>query len=331
MVLAANTPLSIIRGEESEYPASAAVIYDGSPLGDNGSGYARGIVAGDPFIGHSMEFVDNSGGSAGDLNVTRICGRYRLEVTISGVAITDVGKDVYCSANDAYTLTSGSNSRVGVVVRYVTTNTAIVEFQTTGSISSRLNLILSSAASGEENINAMTLTFTGTGGPKRGLYLKGEITGAGNCNYGMFKFRTYINGATNSTCHTLCANLHIKDAGTLSGSGEYAHSAIYATVETEITTNAPVLSGGSLAAIYAGYYVTETGGAPLNAHVISINTDPTKGRFDGLFKTQNAGDLGDSALSGTTSVAFAGGAVKIPIKIGSTTYYLVACVTPTGS
>jgi len=323
MTLTANTPLTFIRGEQSEYPQAAAVIYEGAILGDNGSGYARCLVAGDPFVGHSMEYYDNSAGSAGDNNIQRLCGSYRLHVTITGVAITDVGKDVYASADDTYTLTSGSNSRVGVVVRYVRTNIASVEFQTTRTLASRLNLTLATSPAGEENINAMVLTFAGTGGPKRGLYLKGEIAAAGHCNYGMFKFRTYINGASAATCHTLCANLHIKDAGTLSGSGEYAHSAIYATIETEIAAAAPNLAGGSLAAIYVGYYVTETGGAPANAHVLSINTDMAKGRFDGLFKLQNAGDIGDYTSTGNAP-ALATGDKMIPIKIGGTTYYLVA-------
>jgi len=130
MALTANTPLTFIRGEQSEYPQAAAVVYEGAILGDNGSGYARCLVAGDPFVGHSMEYYDNSAGSAGDNKIKRMRGRYRLEVTITSVAITDVGKAVYASADDTLTLTAGANSRVGVVERYVTTNTAIVDFQT---------------------------------------------------------------------------------------------------------------------------------------------------------------------------------------------------------
>lgn len=130
MALSANTPLTFIRGEQSEYPQAAVVIYEGAMLGDNASGYARGLVAGDPFIGHSTEYYDNSAGSAGDNDIKRMCGRYRLQVTLSSVAITDVGQTVYASADDTLTLTQGSNSRVGVVDRYVTTDTAVVEFQT---------------------------------------------------------------------------------------------------------------------------------------------------------------------------------------------------------
>ena len=129
MALSANTSLTFIRGEQSEYSQAAVAIYEGAILGDNASGYARGLVAGDAFIGHSLEYYDNSAGSAGDHKIKRARGRYRLEVTLTGVAITDVGKPVYASDDATLTLTQGT-SLVGVVDRYVTTNTAIVEFET---------------------------------------------------------------------------------------------------------------------------------------------------------------------------------------------------------
>ncbi len=125
-----SIPLHYVRGEQSEYPQDAVKVFEGAMLGDN-SGYARGLVAGDRFVGHSQEEYDNSDGSQGDHNITRLRGRYRLQVTLSSVAITDVGADVYASADDTLTLTKGSNSWVGRVDRYVTTDTAVVEFQTT--------------------------------------------------------------------------------------------------------------------------------------------------------------------------------------------------------
>ena len=133
MALTDNTPLTCIRGEQSQLPAAAVKIYEGAILGDNALGYARGLVAGDPFRGHSVEYIDNTLGSAGDQAVTCLTGQYRLEVTLSGVAITDVGRDVYASADDTYTLVANGNSRVGKVARYVTTSTAIVEFNTVGA------------------------------------------------------------------------------------------------------------------------------------------------------------------------------------------------------
>ena len=148
MALSANTTLTFIRGEDSQAPVKGTTtIYEGAMLGET-SGYVRGLVAGDLFRGHALEYIDNSGGSDGALYVKLIRGRYRLQVTLSSVAITSVGDQVYASADDTLTLTPGSNTRVGVVDRYVTTDTAIVEFQTMeiAAIASDLTALLSDLA-----------------------------------------------------------------------------------------------------------------------------------------------------------------------------------------
>jgi hypothetical protein len=128
MALSANAPLSEVVGKYGEHPvAASATIYEGSMCGA-ASGYARALTAGDLFLGHAFEKVDNSAGSAGDKDVKLLTGIYRLQVTLTSVAITDIGKDVYASDDGTLTLTAGSNSRVGRVHRYVTTNTCVVEF-----------------------------------------------------------------------------------------------------------------------------------------------------------------------------------------------------------
>lgn len=132
MSLAANAPVTQAIGESSVFPVAAAVRpYQGSMLG-NLAGYARPLVAGDVFLGHSQEERNNTG-AAGVLDVEALTGRYAGQVTITGVAITDVDKDVFASDDATYTLTRGANSLVGKVKRYVTTNTAVVEFDTTRS------------------------------------------------------------------------------------------------------------------------------------------------------------------------------------------------------
>lgn len=116
--------------ELNDYPVIATdIIYEGSAVGDNASGYARPLVAGDPFRGFADERADNSTGSAGDINV-RVRVKGRVELPISGLAITDVGKPVYASDDNAFTLTAGANTRIGKVVRYVSSGVGIVEFNT---------------------------------------------------------------------------------------------------------------------------------------------------------------------------------------------------------
>ena len=98
-------------------------------VGDNGSGYARALVAGDTFFGFADENTDNSAGSAGDIRV-RCRQKGRIQLTVPSVAITSVGVAVYASDDGTFTLTVGSNTKIGVVSRFVEANTCIVEFDT---------------------------------------------------------------------------------------------------------------------------------------------------------------------------------------------------------
>lgn len=133
MAASANVPLKVESGMsghlntltvyESVHP------YEGAMAG-MASGYVRPLVAGDQFAGHFYNEKTNAAGASGDVSVSLRQGRYRAQVTITSVAITDVGKPVFASADNTYSLTSTTYSRVGKVVRYVTTNTAIVEFST---------------------------------------------------------------------------------------------------------------------------------------------------------------------------------------------------------
>lgn len=115
-------------GDINELPVIATdIIYEGSAVGDNGSGYARPLVAGDPFRGFAESKCDNSTGAAGALRVrTRTKGKVKLPIT--SLAITDAGKDVYASDDDTFTLTQGSNTRVGYVYRWLESGYGIIAF-----------------------------------------------------------------------------------------------------------------------------------------------------------------------------------------------------------
>lgn len=106
---------------------AADIIYEGAAVGDNGSGYHRPLVAGDPFRGFAQARADNSAGAAGAINVeVRTSGRVQL--AIGSLAITDVGKPVYASDDATFTLTATSNSYIGRVIRYVSSGVGMVEF-----------------------------------------------------------------------------------------------------------------------------------------------------------------------------------------------------------
>ncbi len=113
----------------NDLPVIAAdIIYEGAAVGDNGAGFARPLVAGDPFRGFAEVRADNAAGAAGDIRV-RVRRRGAARLSIAALAITDVGKDVFASDDDTFTLTQGANTRIGYVARWVSTGVGIVEFE----------------------------------------------------------------------------------------------------------------------------------------------------------------------------------------------------------
>ena len=107
------------------------VIYKGAFVGRNRStGYARGLVAGDEFLGVAYRQADNtiSGHTAGGINV-RLHQSIDIVHTLTGVTTADIGKDVYASDDTTLTLGPTGNSRVGRMVTVEATNTARVRCQ----------------------------------------------------------------------------------------------------------------------------------------------------------------------------------------------------------
>jgi hypothetical protein len=127
--LAANKLRDYQMGDKEEYPVIAAdIIYQGAAVGENGSGYARPLVAGDPFLGFAEAIADNSGGAAGAINVN-VKKKGNIVLPISGLAITANDRPaVYASDDDTFTLTATSNSLIGYVSRWISTGVAVVEF-----------------------------------------------------------------------------------------------------------------------------------------------------------------------------------------------------------
>lgn len=107
------------------------VIYKGALVGLNDStGFARPLNAGDLFLGVAYRKADNTvaGHTAGGIRA-RLHQAVDVVHRLTSVADTDVGSIVYASADDTLTLTSTNNSRIGVVVGKVATNTARVRTQ----------------------------------------------------------------------------------------------------------------------------------------------------------------------------------------------------------
>lgn len=120
----------ITEGPHSHEPVKASsTIYQGSAVGDDGSGYARALVAADPFRGFAFAKADNSAGSAADIDVeVRKNGEVELAVTgVTGVA--DIDDAVYATSDDTFTKTSSGATAIGKIVRWVSSTTCVVYFE----------------------------------------------------------------------------------------------------------------------------------------------------------------------------------------------------------
>lgn len=128
--LAADVLRDYQLGEQEDYPVIAAdIIYQGAAVGENGSGYARPLQAGDPFLGFALGPVDNSTGSAGDLSVTvRRRGSIVLDVTGASAVTANDRPIVYAADDNDFTLTAGTNTPIGRVQRWVESGKAVVEY-----------------------------------------------------------------------------------------------------------------------------------------------------------------------------------------------------------
>lgn len=107
------------------------IIYEGAAVGENGSGYMRPLEAADPFMGFAQRQVDNAAGAAG-AKLVKLRTKGRVKLTVEGAnAVTVNDKPaVYASDDDTFTTTSGGNSIIGYVERFVSSGVAIVSFDT---------------------------------------------------------------------------------------------------------------------------------------------------------------------------------------------------------
>lgn len=126
--LSSDAARDFFEGAFREYPVIASdIIYQGAAVGDNGSGYARPLSAGDKFLGFADYQSDNSDGSAGDKYV-RVRRRGAVKLDVSGAVITDVGIPVYASDDDTFVFSPVGNSFVGKVGRWSEAGVVVVDF-----------------------------------------------------------------------------------------------------------------------------------------------------------------------------------------------------------
>ena len=106
--------------------AAATKIFKRALVGFS-AGYARNLVAGDNFGGLAIAQADNSDGAAGQKEVEVDYPMIRANLT--GLAVTDIGKDVYATNSnvDDLTLTATDNTKVGYVKGFISAGVGWVQ------------------------------------------------------------------------------------------------------------------------------------------------------------------------------------------------------------
>jgi len=119
MALTANREVQrYVDQELRSYAVKASThVYKGAFVGLTG-GYARGLVAGDSFVGIAYEEMDNSAGADGAKSV-RLFTLGDFQLPLAGATIANLGAALYASDDQTLTLTAGGNSFVGMVVGFV--------------------------------------------------------------------------------------------------------------------------------------------------------------------------------------------------------------------
>lgn len=107
--------------------AAGTKVFQGSLIGKTATGYGRALEAGDTAMGFAKDNVDNTDGTDGE-KIVEVKSMGKVSLFISGLTIADIGKDVYASDDNTFTLTSTDNSKVGKIVRFEKSDYAIVYF-----------------------------------------------------------------------------------------------------------------------------------------------------------------------------------------------------------
>ncbi len=112
--------------------AANETIYKGAWVGKNPAGYAKAFEAGDELVGLAASYA-TGGSTAGTYYVTHYI-RGRFQFTLTSVALTDVGKPAFATADNTLALTGHPDAYVGRIVRYITTDTCLIELKRPGEV-----------------------------------------------------------------------------------------------------------------------------------------------------------------------------------------------------
>lgn len=127
--LASNKLRAYEGGNRNDLDVIASdIIYEGAAVGIvDGTGHTRPLVAGDRFAGFVESKADNAAGAAAALKV-RVIESGKIQLSVTGAVITDVGQPVYATDDDTFVFLPVAASFIGVVHRFVSSGVVVVDF-----------------------------------------------------------------------------------------------------------------------------------------------------------------------------------------------------------
>lgn len=133
--LAADAGRTSEVGDIQEYPVIASdIIYHGAAVSlVKATGHARPLTFadGERFVGFAEKRVDNSAGAAAAKNV-RCMQKGKIQLSVTGAVITDVGQPVYAQDDDSFSFVGTSGIFIGFLDRFVSAGVGIVKYDVQG-------------------------------------------------------------------------------------------------------------------------------------------------------------------------------------------------------
>lgn len=127
--LAANKPRAFEGGNRNSFLVIASdIIYEGGAVGlVDATGHAQPLANPNRFAGFAEEKADNSAGAAAAISV-KVIESGKIQLSVSGAVITDVGQPVYATDDDTFVFSPVDAVFVGFVHRFVSSGVVIVDF-----------------------------------------------------------------------------------------------------------------------------------------------------------------------------------------------------------
>lgn len=140
------------------YPVAASTkIYQGTMVCINASGYAvpAANTVNFVFVGVARDQADNSSGANGAINV-KVDRKGVVSMISAGLAITDVGKDLFAADDQTVTLTEGY-VKVGRLERYTSATEALVDLNAGITLGNKRRFVISGFVTGPVGASAVTV------------------------------------------------------------------------------------------------------------------------------------------------------------------------------